>query len=127
MSMKRDFKNPVWYDEEKEAIICEIVIIDDEGNESTHNGKINKFSDSKQNVNPDWNTILEKYSVEDIDSATEEFDRKQKEKFEKDKEIQKEEEERQKERQRQEKLFAKKLEVFEIPEIKHSKNKALKT
>lgn len=124
--MKRDFRNPIWYNEDKDSIACEIAIIDDDENESLHNGRVNKFSNGEQ-INPDWTIIFELYSVEDVDKLTEEFDKIQKERIEERARVEEEERTRHKEREAQEKLFARKLEIFELPEIKESNNRAIKS
>lgn len=124
--MKRDFKNPIWHNEEKKVIACEIAIIDDEGTESLHNAKVNKFSTGDK-INPDWTFLLDKFTLEEIDKLTEDFDKEQQEIIEKRKNIQEEESTRVKERKVQEELFAKKLEIFELPEVKESKNRTAKS
>jgi len=124
--MRREFRTPVWINKYKESVICKIAIIDDEGNETEHNGKINKFSDGEK-INPDWTTLIEEYSPEDIDKLTEEFDKEQQEILEKRKEVEKEERTRRKEREIQEDLYERKMQIFELPEIKESKNKSVKS
>lgn len=124
--MKRDIRNPIWKSEEKNLVACEIVIIDDAGNEAAHNAQLSKYGYGG-NINPDWNALLEKYSLEDIDRATDEFDQKEREKAEADKKVFKEERKRAEERKKQEDIFARKLEIFEIPEVKSSKNNKLKS
>jgi len=124
--MKRDIRNPIWKSEEKEIVACQIVIIDDAGNEAAHNAQLSKYGYGG-NINPDWHTLLKKYSLEDIDKATDEFDKEQREKTEVDKKVFKEERKRTEERKKQEDIFARKLEIFEIPEVKSSKNNKLKS
>lgn len=124
--MKREFRNPVWQNKHKESVICKIAIIDDDGNETVHNGQISRLSDS-ENINPDWEVLLSEYSLEDIDKLTEEFDNEQKERIEKDRQIHEEEKKRQKERKKQEELFETKLQLFEIPDVKESTNRAIKS
>lgn len=124
--MKREIRNPIWRNKYKESVICQIAIIDDDGNEVEHNGKISKFSSDEQ-INPDWTALLEKYSAEDIDKFTEEFDKEQQEILEKRKRVEEEERTRRKEREAQEDLYERKLQLFELPEIKESKNRTVKS
>jgi predicted glutamine amidotransferase len=126
--MKRIFTSPIWYDNSKKSVICKITIVDDDGNEITHNGHIDQFSDAEEEqINPDWSELLNHYSIDDIDNLTDEFDKKQQEQLEKDLEIHEEEKKRHDERKKQEKLFSTKLEIFEVPEIKESQNRAMKS
>jgi hypothetical protein len=123
--MRREIRNPIWKTEEKESVMCQIAIIDDAGNETVHRGEVSKWGEG-DNTNPDWLGIFEKYSVDDIDKNTEEFDSNQQEEAEKNREIREEEKKRREERKKQEDLFAIKLEIFEIPEIKESEDRPAK-
>lgn len=124
--MKRKFTSPIWQDDFKKSVICKITIVDDDGGETTHNGQISQFSDLDQ-INPDWTELLNHYSIEDIDKLTDEFDKEQQELSEKEMKIYEEEKKRHDERKKQEDLFSKKLQVFEVPEIKESKDRTMKS
>jgi len=124
--MKREFRNPIWKNGEKSAIVCKIAIIDDDGKETLHNGEVSKYGDG-ENINPDWNTLMEEFGAEKIDTLTEEFDKAREEELKTEEKVNEEEVTRREKRKEQEKLFAKKLEIFEIPSIKESKNRAAKS
>jgi len=124
--MKREIRNPIWKSESKDSVMCEIAIIDDNGAEVVHRGEISKQGEG-ENTNPDWDLLLKNYSIEVIDQYTEDFDTAQQEEAERQREVREEEKKRQEERKKQEDLFASKLEIFEIPEIKSSNDRTAKS
>ena len=113
--MERTIKFPYWSRDDKTQVVCQF---------HYENGTILEVSVSDtEEGNPDWKEIMETFTVEEIDSIT---NRMKEEQAEKDEERKKEEEERA-ERFKTDALFAMKLEAFEIPEIKNSKDKTLKS
>lgn len=124
--MKREFRNPVWKTIDRDCITCEIAVIDEEGNEAVYGAEVNKQGES-DTINPDWQLLMEQYGEDKLDELTEENNKTKRELEEKEKEIRDEEKTRKQKRAQQEELFAKKLEIFEIPEIKGSKNRSAKS
>ena len=112
--MKREIKYPIWMNEEKTQVKC-IFEYEDGG---TFEAVVSDTAEG----NPDWYEIMEIYGVEKIDELTQQLeeDRKKRrlEKDQRHKDIQ--------EREKNEALFACKLEAFEIPEIRESKNREIK-
>lgn len=91
-----------------------------------------RFTDGKEQIasvvntndgNPDWKEIFETFTIEQIDSYTNELLEKDNLNRQKKKEAEKE----QIERMKADALFSAKLEAFEIEEIKKSKNRELKS
>lgn len=88
--------------------------------ERTADGSRDIFIDPSDEDN--WNALLEEYSLEDIDKATELDVERYRERRH-----QREQEERENEERRyQEMLFAEKMLAFEIPEVKNLKDKKIK-
>lgn len=69
-----------------------------------------------------WESLLSNYTMDDLDKMSEEKAAKEEEQ----KEIRRQQENDQMESERQKILFERKLEAFEIPEVKSSKNKQLR-
>lgn len=112
--MKRELKHPYWANEEKTQVIVQFHYED---------GTVLEASVMEtEEGNPDWKEIFETFTTEDIDATT---NRLQEERAEG--EAKKEQELKDKEERRKtDMLFAMKLEAFEIPEIRNSKNRELK-
>lgn len=124
--MKREIRNPIWKSELKDSVMCEIAIIDDNGDEAVHRGEISKQGEGGS-TNPDWDLVLKNYSIEVIDQYTEDFHIAQQEEAGRQREVKEEQKRRQEERKKQEDLFASKLEIFEIPEVKSSNDRTAKS
>lgn len=113
--MKREIKNPLWTDSNKNKIVCEFHYND--GRVLTAH-----VSDTAEG-NPDWKELMEKFGPEKIDQATE----AQNKKIEERKELLKQEQKEQQQTVTNEMLFNAKLEAFSIPEIKNSTNREFKS
>lgn len=115
MSTTRTIENPYWANKEKQHIIAEFVYPD--------TGKRATASIMNDGTNRDFDELLNKFSVEQIDANT-------KKRFDDRNQHIKNNIERQKvdkTRMQQEQLFAAKLDAFEIDLIKSSKNRDLKS
>ena len=111
--MKRKIEQPFFTSDERNQISCIFEFADG----SRAQAMVNKMNGD--DVNPDWSEIIETFGVDDIEQRTKEV-------IELDIARQKEGLAGEK-RQFEEHLFNLKLEVFEIPEIKASKNTKLKS
>jgi hypothetical protein len=111
--MKRKIEQPFYTNTERNQISCIFEFADG----SRAQAMVNKMNGD--DVNPDWSEIIETFGVDDIEQRTKEV-------IELDIARQKEGLAGEK-RQFEEHLFNLKLEVFEIPEIKASKNTKLKS
>lgn len=112
--MKREIKFPYWSRDDKTQIVCQFHYED---------GTILEASvTDTEDGNPDWKEIHETFTEEEIDTIT---NRMKEERIE-ERELNAKEEEERKERLRTDALFGMKLEAFEIPEVRNSKNKKLK-
>lgn len=116
---KYDIINPIWDNKEKTRIKCQIIITNPDGSETKHIASISKGSG-------DWNLIMKKYGQDYVDEKTVEITEKVKKDQAEKLEKRKENSERSKERMRLESLFTRKLEIFEIEEVKNSTNKEIK-
>jgi hypothetical protein len=115
MTTDRLIENPYWANKEKQHVIAEFYYPD--------TGKRVTASIMNDGTNRDYNELLKKYSVEQIDANS------KKRVDDRNSHI-KQNIERQKvdrSRQQQEHLFAAKLDAFEIDLIKNSKNRDLKS
>lgn len=111
--MKRKIEQPFYTNTERNQISCIFEFADG----SRAQAMVNKMNGD--DVNPDWSEIIESFGVDDIEQRTKEV-------IELDIARQKEGLAGEK-RQFEEHLFNLKLEIFEIPEIKASKNTKLKS
>ncbi len=113
--LPRKIEDPYWGNQNKTQVICKFNYI---------GGPIvtAAVSDTKEG-NPDWQEIMSKWTISEIDKLTEA-------------ELKKDNEERQKHRENEkdmqarmktDELFQAKLEAFEIEEIKMSQNRDLKS
>lgn len=115
MTTNRTIENPYWANKEKQHVIAEFVYPD--------TGKRVTASIMNDGTNRDFEELLKKYSVEQIDANT-------KKRLDDRNEQIKHNIERQKvdrTRMQQEQLFAAKLDAFEIDAVKASKNRDLKS
>ncbi|NBO69827.1 hypothetical protein EBV26_04985 [bacterium] len=115
MSTNRNIENPYWANKEKQHVIAEFYYPD--------TGKRVTASIMNDGTNRDFDELMRKYSVEQIDANT-------KKRLDDRNEQIKHNIERQKvdrTRMQQEQLFAAKLDAFEIDSIKASKNRELKS
>ena len=111
----RIIENPYWSNKEKQHVIAEFYYPD--------TGKRMTASIMNDGTNRDFEELMKKYSVEQIDANT-------KKRYDDRNDRIKQNIERQKvdrTRMQQEQLFAAKLDAFEIDVIKNSKNRELKS
>lgn len=121
MSNRRWLENAFWETPKKEILNC--IAEWEEGNRKVRQVyKLNK-SNSDGSPNPMFHEVMEFLGDEVIDNSTKERLRRKQSEAELDKQRKLEEQRAKK----LEKLFEYKLETFEIPEIKDSKNRALKS
>lgn len=112
------YRNPIWQDKKRRHVVCEML---------QHNGEyavahVIAGPESEGGVNADYDAIVEKFGIDDLNTRTEVHKNNQKKQA-----LRKREQEEQKfQRQKQEILFNMKLEIFEIDLVKQSKNKTLK-
>lgn len=113
--MKRTITYPYWGNDEKTQVICWFNY--DDGS------KIQVAVTDVEGGNPDWKAIMDTFTVDEIDEIT----KKYKEEIEKQKELEREQELESVQRFKTDTLFAAKLEAFEIPSVRNSKNRKLKS
>lgn len=112
--MKREIKFPYWSRDDRTQVICQFHYEDGAMLEAS-------VMDTEEG-NPDWKEIMETFTIEEIDETT---NRMKEEAVAQEEKKRKEDEER-KERMKTDALFAMKLEAFEIPLVRESKNRELK-
>jgi hypothetical protein len=117
MSDQPKYKNPKWIKKEIRSLECEILM----GDEYQH-CIVNAGPAKDGFVNKDFDAIMELIGEEEVDRLTAIED----EKKEAEETKKKEQAEVHKNRVKQEALFEMKLEAFEIPLIKDSKNNEMK-
>lgn len=116
----RKYVQVVWENKFKNAL--RVKYVDSHGNRTTTgNGIVQKF-DNNDNITNIYNKILEQWTEEQIDKATEENERVEQEQFKAKEEQRKQEQEYQKVR----KVFETKIEIFNIPEVSESTDKEAK-
>jgi len=119
--MKKEWKFPFWENYQKDRITCKLVITHDDGRVSSSTANITKYV-ANGKLNPDWKEILEQNTIEKIQRNTDEREERHRKRRESD--IIKEKERKQ--ARKLETLFDAKLEVFEIEQVKNSKNRKMK-
>jgi hypothetical protein len=119
--MKKEWKFPFWENYQKDRITCKLVITHDDGRVSSSTANISKYV-ANGKLNPDWTEILEQNTIEKIQRNTDEREERHRKRRESD--IIKEKERKQ--ARKLETLFDAKLEVFEIEQVKNSKNRKMK-
>jgi hypothetical protein len=117
MSDQPKYKNPKWINKEVRSLECEILM-----GKEYQNCIVNAGPAKDGFVNKDFDAIMELIGEEEVDRLTAIED----EKKEAEETKKKEQAEVHKNRVKQEALFEMKLEAFEIPLIKDSKNNEMK-
>ena len=112
--MKREILEPFWMNAEKNQIKCIF---------KYETGAYEAVVSDTLEGNPDWKEIIETFGVEAIDANTQKRIDEKTLRENEHKEVLKDEEER----IISENLFAAKLEAFEVPEVKNSTNRPLKS
>lgn len=120
--MKKEWKHPFWETAAKDRLTVRLNITHDDGSFSTTVARVSKYDD-RGDITSDYQEVLEQNTMEAIDKFTE--DRLERHKQEREAKIKKQEEKN--EAKRLEDLFNHKLQTFEIPEIKESTNRKLKS
>jgi len=120
--MNKEWKHPFWENAAKDRLTVRLNITHEDGSFSTSVAKVGKYDENGKITN-DYNEILTQNPVEKIDKFTEE--RLERHKQQREANIKKNKEKQ--ETKRLEDLFNYKLQAFEIPEIKTSANRALKS
>ena len=120
--MKKEWKHPFWENAAKDRLTVRLNITHEDGSFSTSVAKVSKYDESGK-ITDDYNEVLTQNPVERIDKFTEE--RLERHKQQREANIKKNKEKQ--ETKRLEDLFNLKLQAFEIPEIKSSMNRALKS
>ncbi len=120
--MIKEWKHPFWETAAKDRITCRLNITHDDKSFSTSVARVSKY-DQDGKVTRDYNEIIEQNTIEAIDKFTEE--RLKRHNQERESNINREKEKH--EAKRLEDLFNLKLQTFEIPEIKESSNRKLKS
>jgi hypothetical protein len=112
MAETKRFKSVLWENPQtKERLRCR---------EITENGSQEIIIDINDKEN--YEAVLAEFSLDEIDKRTEEDVKR----FREEKAVREQEQMEQEQRRFQEDLFTAKLTLFELPEIKQSKNKLLK-
>lgn len=111
----RIIENPYWSNREKQHVIAEFYYPD--------TGKRMTASIMNDGTNRDYDELMKKYSIEQIDANTKKRLDDRNERIKQNIERQKVD----RTRMQQEQLFAAKLDAFEIDVIKSSKNRELKS
>ena len=122
MSYRKWLDNAFWETSEKEMLNCILEIEDDVGRVTRQVMKLRKTTQEGE-VNPDFVEVVEALGEENIDANTDERNARKKRESEEEKQRQLEHAKARK----LEELFNYKLEAFEVPEIKDSKNRPLKS
>tara|TARA_R110000787_G_scaffold179702_2_gene291647 strand:- start:28811 stop:29275 length:465 start_codon:yes stop_codon:yes gene_type:complete len=112
------YRNPIWQNKDNRHLVCELLQSDGE----YLIAHIIAGPEDQQGVNADYDAIIADYGLDELDKRT--IDHKESNK--KAHQTKKEHEEAKRNREVQELLFNMKIEAFEIPSVKASKNKTLK-
>lgn len=119
-NLEQTFLNPRWENgDERNRIICDIEM-------TTAEGRKNRFPAAISPGSEDYDMLVKQYS-ELMDEHWKKHVESRKERQAEREEKHQEKRQREQERIKQEKLFAKKLELFEIDIIKGSKDRKLKS
>lgn len=120
--MKKEWVHPFWENAAKDRLTVRLNITHDDGSYSTSVAKVSKF-DVDGKISSDYEEVVEQNTMAKIDQFTQE--RLDRHKQERESNIKKQEEKN--ESKRLEDLFNYKLQTFEIPKIKESTNRTLKS
>jgi len=120
--VSKKYSDPVWGDTNKNAVLVTITTETEDGNILVQSASV-----SKDDSNPDWQAIVKEYKEKGIDNNTEAIIASNKENLITQTAVIKEERAASLERGKQEKLFETKLAIFEIENIKNSKDRKIKS
>ena len=112
--MKKTIQYPYFSTDDKNTVVCQFVYPD---------GEMVVATMTRDPNNPDWQQLMEEFTEEQIQEVTDSYSEELKQNAEAAREARKQRDER----QAGDALFAAKLELFEMDEIKDSKNRSLKS
>ena len=120
--VSKKYSDPIWRGSDKKAVLVTIITETEDGNILVQDASV-----SKDESNPDWQAIVKEYEETGIDNNTKAVVALNKENIIAKTAAQKEERTSSLERGKQEKLFETKLAIFEIENIKNSKDRKIKS
>ena len=120
--VSKKYSDPVWGDNSKNSVLVTIITETEDGNILVQDASV-----SKDESNPDWQAIVKEYEETGIDNNTKAVVALNKENIIAKTAARKEERASSLERGKQEKLFETKLAIFEIENIKNSKDRKIKS
>ena len=120
--VSKKYSDPVWGDNSKNSVLVTIITETEDGNILVQDASV-----SKDESNPDWQAIVKEYEETGIDNNTKAVVALNKENIIAKTAVRKEEQIASIERAKQEKLFETKLAIFEIADIKSSKDRKIKS
>ena len=120
--VSKKYSDPIWRGSDKKAVLVTIITETEDGNILVQDASV-----SKDESNPDWQAIVKEYEETGIDNNTKAVVALNKENIIAKTAVRKEEQIASIERAKQEKLFETKLAIFEIADIKSSKDRKIKS
>lgn len=120
--VSKKYSDPIWRGSDKKAVLVTIITETEDGNILVQSASV-----SKDESNPDWQAIVKEYEETGIDNNTKAVVALNKENIIAKTAVRKEEQIASIERVKQEKLFETKLAIFEIADIKSSKDRKIKS
>ena len=120
--VSKTYDQPVWGDKVKSHILVNIKTEMEDGQIMIQSAAV-----TRDESNPDWIAIVKEHGEDGIQANTEVMLEKSKNNIVEQAAAQKEQKKTQKERTSQERLFDAKLAIFEIEDIKNSKNRKIKS
>ena len=120
--VSKKYSDPIWRGSDKKAVLVTIITETEDGNILVQDASV-----SKDESNPDWQAIVKEYEETGIDNNTKAVVALNKENIIAKTAVRKEEQIASIERVKQEKLFETKLAIFEIENIKNSKDRKIKS
>lgn len=120
--VSKTYDQPVWGDNAKSHILVNIKTEMEDGQIMIQSAAV-----TRDESNPDWIAIVKEHGEDGIQANTEVMLEESKENIVEQAAAQKEQKKTQKERTSQERLFDAKLAIFEIEDIKNSKNRKIKS
>ena len=120
--VSKKYSDPIWRGSDKKAVLVTIITETEDGNILVQDASV-----SKDESNPDWQAIVKEHKETGIDNNTKAVVALNKENIIAKTAVRKEEQIASIERVKQEKLFETKLAIFEIADIKSSKDRKIKS
>lgn len=119
--MKKEWRFPFWENYQKDRITAKLIVTHEDGKETSSTATVSKYK-ADGSINPDFQDIIDQNTIEVINQNTKDREDRHRRRREGEKKAQEERVQAQK----LEHLFNAKLEVFQIEEVKNSKNRKLK-